>query len=166
MAAVAGRTAAVVNEMIALNQKGFDASGLELVLGWGRFVAPRVIEVAVETGPRWLTAPAIYLNLGTVAAVPAILGLSQARPITHVEALKLEDLPRHLIVLGGGYIGLEMGRAFRRLGAEVTIIEQAVQIVAREDADYGAGTVMSGLTLLLRVGSKPHSPVGKALGVD
>lgn len=138
MAAVAGRTASVVAEMVAFNRKGFDASGLELVIGWGRFVGPRVIEVDTEDGPRRLTAPAIYLNLGTVAAVPPIEGLAAAEAITHVEALKVEELPRHLLVLGGGYIGLEMGQAYRRLGSEVTIIEQSQHIATREDDDVAS----------------------------
>lgn len=135
MAEVAGRTAAVVEEMVGFNQKGFDASGLDLVLGWGRFIAPRVIEVATDAGPRQLTAPAIYLNLGTVASMPPVDGLADANAMTHVEALKLEVLPQKLLVLGGGYIGLELGQAFRRLGAEVAIIEQAPQIASREDLD-------------------------------
>ncbi|WP_428679388.1 dihydrolipoyl dehydrogenase family protein [Reyranella sp.] len=135
MPAVAGRTAGVVAEMVAFNRKGFEASGLELVLGWGRFVAPRVIEVQSGDGPRRLTAPAIYLNLGTVAAVPPVPGLADAEPLTHVEALRVEELPRHLLILGGGYIGLELGQAYRLLGAEVTIIEQAPRVAAREDDD-------------------------------
>jgi pyruvate/2-oxoglutarate dehydrogenase complex dihydrolipoamide dehydrogenase (E3) component len=124
--------------MVALNQKGFDASGLELVRGWGRFVDERVVEVATQDGPRLLTAPAIYLNTGTTADVPPIEGLAAAEPITHVEALALGELPEHLVVLGGGYIGLELGQAFRRLGAEVTIVEQGPRIAAREDADVSA----------------------------
>lgn len=138
MPTVAGRTADVVAEMIAFNRKGFEASGLELVLGWGRFVAPRVIEVLSGGGPRRLTAPAIYLNLGTVAAIPPVPGLVDAKPLTHVEALLLEELPRHLLILGGGYIGLELGQAYRLLGAEVTIVEQAPRIAAREDDDVAA----------------------------
>ncbi|MDO9368448.1 MAG: FAD-dependent oxidoreductase [Sphingopyxis sp.] len=138
MAAVARRTAEVVAEMVDLNQKGFDASGLELVLGWGRFVEPRIIEVDSEDGMRRLTAPAIYLNLGTTAAIPPIPGLIEARPLTHVEALGLDTVPRRLLVLGAGYIGLELGQAYRRLGAEVMIIDQASQIAAREDPEIAA----------------------------
>ena len=138
MARVAERTAGVVASMVALNRRAFDASGLELVLGWGRFVGPRVIEVATEIGPRRLTAPAIYLNLGTTAAIPPVPGLSEAAPMTHVEPLSLDALPAHLLVLGGGYIGLELGHAYRRLGAEVTIIEHAARIAAREDPDIAA----------------------------
>lgn len=138
MGAVARRTAGVVDEMVTFNQHGFDASGLELVLGWGRFVEPRVIEVATATGPRRVSAPAIYLNLGTVAALPPLPGLAEAKPMTHVEALTFDDLPPHLVVLGGGYIGLELGQAFRRLGSTVTIVEQAAQIAGREDEDVAA----------------------------
>jgi probable pyridine nucleotide-disulfide oxidoreductase len=138
MHAVAGRTVSVVSEMVAFNQHGFDASRLELVRGWGRFVEPRVIAVETQTGLRRLTAPSIYLNLGTVAAIPPVPGLAEAMPMTHVEALALDELPRHLVVIGGGYIGLELGQAFRRLGAEVTIVEQAPQIAGREDEDVAA----------------------------
>lgn len=138
MGAVAARTAWVVGEMVDLNLRAFHASGLELVLGWGRFIAPRVIEVDSETGPRRLTAPAIYLNLGTKALVPDIPGLDAALPLTHVEALRLAKLPDKLLVLGGGYIGLELGQAFRELGSEVTIIEAGSQVAAREDEDVSA----------------------------
>jgi pyruvate/2-oxoglutarate dehydrogenase complex dihydrolipoamide dehydrogenase (E3) component len=135
MGVVAARTANVVSEMVALNRKGFDASGLEMVLGWGRFVDARVIEVDTVDGSRRLTAPAIYLNLGTVADVPGIPGLLASNPLTHVEALVQDALPPHLVVLGGGYIGLEMGQAFRRLGSQVTIVERGSRIAAREDED-------------------------------
>jgi len=135
MSAVAARTTHVVRDMVALNRKAFDASGLELILGRGRFVEPRVIEVTTAEGMRRVTAPEIYLNLGTTAHVPAILGLADSQPLTHVEALALEELPEHLVVLGGGYIGLELGQAFRRLGARVTIVERGSGIAKPEDDD-------------------------------
>lgn len=135
MGSVAARTAHVVSEMVALNRKAFDASGLELILGYGRFIAPRIIEVTTAEGLRQVTAPEIYLNLGTTAHVPAIPGLAVSQSLTHVEALALEELPEHLIVLGGGYIGLELGQAFRRLGAQVTIVERGSGIAKQEDDD-------------------------------
>ncbi|QNE31085.1 mercuric reductase [Sphingomonas sp. NBWT7] len=138
MAAVARRTADVVGEMVSMNQRAFESSGLELVQGWGRFVGQRIIEVGTADGPRLLTAPAIYLNTGTTADVPSVKGMAEAHPITHVEALTLGDLPEHLLVLGAGYIGLELGQAYRRLGAAVTIVEQGPQIAAREDADIAS----------------------------
>ena len=139
MAAVAARTADVVSRMVAVNRNAFAASGFELVLGEGRFVAPRVIEASLaDGGTRRLTGERIFLNLGTVAAVPDIPGLHDASPMTHVGALQLDRLPRHLLVLGGGYIGMEMAQAFRRLGSAVTIVERGPQLAAREDPDVAA----------------------------
>ncbi|SPL62410.1 FAD-dependent oxidoreductase [Ochrobactrum soli] len=132
---VKNRTAAVVSEMVATNQAGFDASGLELILGWGRFVAPKTIEVDTANGIRRLLGDRVFINLGTKAAVPNIPGLAAADPITHVEALQLGDLPSKIVVIGGGYIGMELGQAFRRFGSEVTIIDSGSVLAPREDPD-------------------------------
>ena len=135
MRAVAARTAKVVDGMVALNRAAFAQSGFDLLLGWGRFVEPRIIEVATAAGPRRITGDRIYLNLGTKAAIPAIPGLRETGPLTHVEALKLELLPTRLLVIGGGYVGMELAQAFRHLGSEVVVIETGKQLAAREDAD-------------------------------
>ncbi len=135
MGHVAVRTAEVVAGMVAANRAAFAASGFDLLLGWGRFVGPRVIEVATDAGPRRVTGDRIYLDLGTKAAIPAIPGLLEAEPLTHVEALKLDVLPTRLLVIGGGYIGMEMAQAFRHLGSEVVVLETGRQLAAREDAD-------------------------------
>ena len=132
---VKDRTSRVVAEMVAMNQVSFNASGFDLVLGWGRFVAPKTIEVETENGLRTLKGDQVFINLGTVADIPDVPGLANANPITHVDALKLGELPTRLIVIGGGYIGMELGQAFRRLGAEVTIIERGPRLAPREDAD-------------------------------
>ncbi|OHV82608.1 NAD(P)/FAD-dependent oxidoreductase [Rhizobium sp. LCM 4573] len=138
MSIVAARTGNVVAEMVKTNQSGFDASGLELVIGWGRFVAPRTIEVTEVGGSRQLTADRIFLNLGTVADIPEIPGLQEADPLTHVEALRLTGPVRKLLILGGGFIALELGQAFKRLGADVTLIERGPRLLPREDADVAA----------------------------
>ncbi len=138
MARVAGRTAAVVAEMVRFHLQAFLASGLELILGWGRFVEPRVIEIETNGAFRRVTGDRIYLNLGTVAAVPPISGLTEAAPMTHVEALKLDTLPERLLILGGGYIGMEMAQAFRRLGSEIVVLEAAPQLAVREDVDVAS----------------------------
>ncbi len=138
MGRVAARTAEVVAGMVEVNAKAFAASGFELALGWGRFIEPRVIEVAAEGGTRRLTGDRIYLNLGTRAAIPPVPGLREAAPLTHVEALKLDVVPERLLVIGGGYIGMELAQAFRHLGAEVTIIEHGRQLATREDADVAS----------------------------
>ena len=138
MGRVAERTAEVVAGMVEYNRQAFLASGFELVLGWGRFVQPRVIEVAAEGGLRRLTGERIYLDLGTKAAIPSIPGLREAEPLTHVEALTLTVLPSRLLVVGGGYVGMELSQAFRLLGSEVVVIESGRQVAAREDADVAA----------------------------
>ncbi|MET7244186.1 FAD-dependent oxidoreductase [Methylobacterium sp. EM32] len=164
MERVAARTAEVVAGMVAANAKAFAASGFELVIGWGRFVEPRVIEVAGEAGTRRLTGERIYLNLGTRAAIPAVPGLREAGPLTHVEALRLDRLPAHLLVVGGGYIGMEMAQAFRHLGAAVTIIEHGPHLAAREDPDVAAaiGEVFSRDGIALALGADIAQVTGRS----
>jgi pyruvate/2-oxoglutarate dehydrogenase complex dihydrolipoamide dehydrogenase (E3) component len=136
MAGVRKRKRDMVDGLIAIHKARFAAEGLEFILGEGHFVAPRTIEVRpAQGGIRRLEGERIFLNLGTHAAIPGIPGLSGAAPLTHVEALELDRLPAHLIVLGGGYVGLEMAQAFRRFGSQVTVIDQASQLAPREDPD-------------------------------
>ena len=136
MAGVRRRKRAMVEDMIAIHQARFAANGLEFVLGEGRFIAPMTIEVRLaEGGTRWLEGERVFLDLGTHAVVPDIPGLAAAGPLTHVEALELDRLPAHLVVLGGGYVGLELAQAFRRFGSEVTVVERGPQLLAREDPD-------------------------------
>ena len=136
MAGVRQRKRDLVDGMIAIHKARFAADGLEFILGEGRFHAPRTIEVQLrQGGVRHLEGERVFLDLGTRAAVPDIPGLAAAAPLTHVEALELDRLPAHLIVLGGGYVGLEMAQAFRRFGSRVTVVERAPQLAPREDPD-------------------------------
>jgi pyruvate/2-oxoglutarate dehydrogenase complex dihydrolipoamide dehydrogenase (E3) component len=84
---------------------------------------------------RRIEAERVFLDLGTQATVPGIPGLADAAPLTHVEALELDRLPEHRIVLGGGYVGVEFAQAFRRFGSRVTVVEFGRQLMAREDPD-------------------------------
>ncbi|WP_116140213.1 FAD-dependent oxidoreductase [Trinickia diaoshuihuensis] len=139
MIAVGHNVASVVNAMVEMNRQAFDASGLDLVIGTGRFAGPRQIRVHAEDGTEQLfEGENVYINTGTIAVVPDVPGLRDLRPLTHVEALKLTELPSHLIVIGGGYIGLEMAQAFRRLGSKVTLIHDGPRLAMREDEDIGA----------------------------
>jgi len=136
MAGVRQRKREMVNGLIEIHKARFAADRLEFILGEGRFVGPRTIEVRLtQGGARHLEGERVFLDLGTRAAVPDIPGLAAAAPLTHVEALELDRLPAHLIVLGGGYVGLEMAQAFRRFGSRVTVVEQAPQLAPREDPD-------------------------------
>src|SRR5215469_10765193 len=113
-------------------------AGIELIMGEGRFVSPRTIEVALnDGGTRRVVGERVFLDLGSHSAIPSIPGLAAAHPMTHIEALDLDRLPDHLIVIGGGYIGLELAQAVRRFGSAVTVIEQGAQLADREDPDVG-----------------------------
>jgi pyruvate/2-oxoglutarate dehydrogenase complex dihydrolipoamide dehydrogenase (E3) component len=139
MAAVRQRKRDMVNREVELHLQNYKATGAELIMGSGRFVAPKTIEVHLnDGGTRVLAGDQIFLNLGSHAAIPNVPGLEAARPLTHIEALELDYLPPHLIVLGGGYVGLEMAQAYRRFGSRVTIIETGRHIMAREDPDVAA----------------------------
>jgi pyruvate/2-oxoglutarate dehydrogenase complex dihydrolipoamide dehydrogenase (E3) component len=128
----------MVRHEYELHMQNFTATGTELIVGHGRFVAPKTLEVRLDGGTRVLTGDQIFLNLGTQAAMPAIPGLKDAQPLTHIEALELDRVPAHLIVLGGGYVGIEMAQAYRRFGSRVTIIQAEPQILNREDLDVTA----------------------------
>jgi pyruvate/2-oxoglutarate dehydrogenase complex dihydrolipoamide dehydrogenase (E3) component len=136
MAAVLQRKREMVNREIELHLQNYRATSAELIMGSGRFVAPKTIEVHLnDGGTRILAGEKVFLNIGTHAAVPDVPGLKAARPLTHIEALELDYLPSHLIVLGGGYTGLEMAQAYRRFGSRVTVIEPGPRIMGREDPD-------------------------------
>jgi pyruvate/2-oxoglutarate dehydrogenase complex dihydrolipoamide dehydrogenase (E3) component len=136
MAKVVQRKRAMVERLVATHLKNYKESGAELVMGSGRFVAPKTLEVSLnDGGTRTLTGTQVFINVGTHAAIPNVPGLDAARPMTHIEVLELDLLPAHLIVIGGGYSGLELAQAYRRFGAEVTVVEAGPQLMGREDAD-------------------------------
>ena len=136
MAKVRQRKREMVEALVAPHLQNYKASGAELIMGSGRFVAPKTLEVSLnDGGTRTLTGDKVFLDVGTHAAIPAVPGLEAARPLAHIEALELDYVPAHLIVIGGGYSGLEFAQAHRRFGSEVTIIEAGPQLMGREDAD-------------------------------
>jgi pyruvate/2-oxoglutarate dehydrogenase complex dihydrolipoamide dehydrogenase (E3) component len=136
MAAVRDRKRKMVDGLVALHLEKYRQSGAELVMGQGRFVAPKTIEVALNAGgTRTLRGQAIIVDTGSRARMDDTAGLAEARPMTHVEALDLGELPGHLIVLGGGYVGLELAQAFRRFGSRVTVVERNGALIHREDPD-------------------------------
>ncbi|HET6327554.1 MAG TPA: FAD-dependent oxidoreductase [Planctomycetaceae bacterium] len=108
-------------------------------MGEARFTEPKTVEVTLNSGgSRQLRGDRVFLNLGSRASIPKVPGLAEARPLTHVEALNLERLPDHLIVIGGGYVGLEFAQAVRRFGSRVTILQHGKQLLEREDPDVAA----------------------------
>jgi pyruvate/2-oxoglutarate dehydrogenase complex dihydrolipoamide dehydrogenase (E3) component len=136
MAKVRQRKRAMVDAEIAGHLRNYETSGAELIMGAGRFVAPKTLEVRLnDGGTRVLAGDRVFLNVGTHATIPSVPGLAAARPLTNIEALELDYLPPHLIVLGGGYVGLEFAQAYRRFGSRVTVIQYGPQLMAREDPD-------------------------------
>jgi pyruvate/2-oxoglutarate dehydrogenase complex dihydrolipoamide dehydrogenase (E3) component len=125
----------MVRHEVELHTQNFTATGTELIVGHGKFMAPKTLEIRLEGGTRVLTGDQVFLNLGTQPAVPPIEGLRDAQPLTHIEALELDYVPGHLIVLGGGYVGIEMAQAYRRFGGRVTIVQAASRLLDREDFD-------------------------------
>ncbi len=136
MKKVLARKRDMVDGLIAMHLDNYKASGAELIMGTGRFIAPKTIEVSLnDGGTRVLTGDRVALNLGTHATIPDIPGLAAAKPLTNIEALELDRLPDHLVVIGGGYVGLELAQAYRRFGSRVSIIEAGPQLAGREDSD-------------------------------
>jgi pyruvate/2-oxoglutarate dehydrogenase complex dihydrolipoamide dehydrogenase (E3) component len=126
----------MVDGLIAMHLGRYKDSGAELIMGSGRFVAPKTMAVRLnDGGGRVLVGERVFLNVGTHATIPDVPGLADAVPLTHIEALDLGRLPSHLLVLGGGYVGLELGQAYRRFGSRVTIVNRGPRLVSREDPD-------------------------------
>ena len=139
MAAVFRRKAKMVEGLQEVHRNRFKASGAELVFGEARFTEAKTLQVTLNTGgTRLLRGERVFLAVGSRATLPVVNGLADARPLTHVEALDLQRLPEHLVILGGGYVGLEFAQAARRFGSRVTVIEHGGQFLAREDPDVAS----------------------------
>ncbi len=139
MAAVRKRKREMVEGLVAMHLNRYKASGAELVMGEAKFTGSRKLDVRLnDGGARTLTGERIFLNLGTRASIPAVPGLKESEPLTNIEILELDRLPEHLIVLGGGYVGLEFAQAYRRFGSQVTILNRGPEVLANEDPDVRA----------------------------
>ena len=146
MATVRKRKREMVERLIAMHLDRYKASGAELVMGEARFTSFNRIHVRLsDGGSRTLAGERIFLNLGTHASIPAVPGLTESEPLTNIEALELDRLPEHLLVIGAGYVGLEFAQAYRRFGSRVTILQQAPQILVNQDPDV-ADTLVQILT--------------------
>src|SRR5215469_16412767 len=136
MSAVRDRKREMVNGLIAMHEDRYNKTHTELILGEGRFVAPKTIEVNLtKGGTRLLTGTHVVICTGSRATILPIPGLRESKPLTHIEALELDHVPEHLLILGGGYVGLEFAQAFRRFGSRVTIIERSARLLQDEDDD-------------------------------
>ena len=126
MVAVRQRKQAIVEDFRTGGQRRLEAAeNVELIFGEGRFTAPKVVEVTLRAGgTRTLTADAIFINTGGRPARPAIDGLDSVKALDSTSIMELGAVPEHLLVLGGGYVGLEFGQMFRRFGSTVTVVQR------------------------------------------
>jgi pyruvate/2-oxoglutarate dehydrogenase complex dihydrolipoamide dehydrogenase (E3) component len=142
MAAVRQRKRDMVQYLVGVHLERYKATGAELVMGQAKLTAARTLEIQLnDGGTRALVAERLFLNLGTHPTIPSVPGLAESVPLTNIELLEVDRVPEHLIVVGGGYVGLELAQAYRRFGSTVTILEEATQILPDQDPDVAAEIV-------------------------
>ena len=172
MAQVRRRKQAIVDDFRTAGQKSLEtAANVELIFGEGRFTAPKVVEVTLKAGgARTLTADAIFINTGCRPARPAIAGLDSVEALDSTSIMELSALPDHLLILGGGYIGLEFGQMFRRFGSAVTVVEHGKQLLAREDSDVAEEVQKvlqeDGIEVLLETEAAGVYAAGRGVGLQ
>ncbi len=138
MKAVVARREAIV----ARSRNGIEASlrddpGITVFTGTAEFESPKTVRVGDDT----LGADQVFLNVGARASVPNLPGIHDVPYLTNSSLLRLDYVPRHLVIVGGSYIGIEFGQMYRRFGAEVTIIERADRLISHEDTDVSAAVL-------------------------
>jgi len=137
MAKVRERKRAIVNSFRGGSEKRItETKGVDLLMGEATFTAAKAVEVRLLTGETLqLTADKIFINTGARPSAPSVPGLLDVPVLNSTTIMELDTVPRHLIVLGGGYIGLEFGQMFRRFGSDVTVVNRGGQLLGREDPD-------------------------------
>ena len=137
MTEVRQRKQSIVDSFRSGGQRAIeDTKNLDLLFGEASFTGPLSIAVKMNDGDaRHLTAKKIFINMGCRPADPRVDGLDQITVLDSTSIMELDELPEHLLVMGGGYVGLEFGQMFRRFGSRVTIVQRASQLLGREDQD-------------------------------
>src|SRR5215475_8787066 len=137
MVEVRHRKQSIVDSFRSGGQRAIEnTENLDLLFGEASFTGPRSIAVKMNDGePRRLSANKIFINTGCRPATPRVDGIDQISALDSTSIMELDELPEHLLVLGGGYVGLEFGQMFRRFGSRVTIVQRAPQLLGREDQD-------------------------------
>ena len=155
MTKVRQRKRKVVESFRGGGERRLEKAGVDLIPGEASFVAPKELEVRLgEGGPLHLAADNVFINVGARPANPPVEGLDDVPTLNSTTVMELDEVPEHLLVLGGGYVGLEFAQMFRRFGSEVTIVQRGPQLLAREDPDVAEAmaTVLreDGVEVLLR----------------
>jgi len=162
MSGVRERKRKMVRGLNEMYMENYRQTGAEFILGAGRFVAPRTVEAVLPDGATsQLRATNVIVSTGTRATLEAIPGLAEAQPLTHIEALELDQVPEHLLVIGAGYIGVELSQAMRRFGSKVTLIDRNGRLMSKEDPDVcealGSLLAEEGVDILLNARIKQVS---------
>jgi pyruvate/2-oxoglutarate dehydrogenase complex dihydrolipoamide dehydrogenase (E3) component len=172
LAQVRRRKQAIVDDFRTSGQRRLEkADNVDLIFGQGRFTAPKVVEVTLTAGgTRTLTADTIFINTGGRPARPTIAGLDSARALDSTSILELDTVPEHLLVLGGGYVGLEFGQMFRRFGSAVTVVQHGKQLLNREDPDVAEEVRKvlqeDGIEILLETEAAGAQAVARGIGLQ
>src|SRR5437773_7637783 len=137
LARVRRRKQAIVESFRSSGQSKLEKTpNVTLLFGEARFTGPKAVEVTLtDGGTRWLTADKVFINAGARPAVPALPGLDEVPALDSTSVMELDGVPGHLLVLGGGYIGLEFAQMYRRFGSAVTVVQRAKQLLPNEDVD-------------------------------
>lgn len=146
-------------------------ANLDLIFGSASFTGPKEIAVLGKDGStRSLTTDKIIINAGTRAAIPKLPGIDTVSYLDNASIMELDAVPEHLLILGGGYIGLEFSQAFRRFGSRVTIVQSGKQLLAREDADVADEVVKilreDGIEVLLSAKAERVSSANGRIRLD
>jgi pyruvate/2-oxoglutarate dehydrogenase complex dihydrolipoamide dehydrogenase (E3) component len=174
MTRVRERKRAIVNSFRNGSQTRIEkAANLELIFGEAEFTGPKTIRVRKKDGAELsLSADKYFINAGCRPAIPKIDGLGSVPYLNSTSIMELDSVPGHLLVLGGGYIGLEFGQMFRRFGSRVTVVQSGAQLLSGEDADVAESVLRilreDGLDVLLnsRAARAAKSPTGVELTVQ
>jgi pyruvate/2-oxoglutarate dehydrogenase complex dihydrolipoamide dehydrogenase (E3) component len=172
MAQIYRRKQAIVDEFRAGVQHRLEvAQNVELIFGEARFTGPKVVEVTFTGGgTRTLAADSIFINTGARPARPRITGLDSVRALDSTSIMELQVIPEHLLVLGGGYVGLEFGQMFHRFGSAVTVVQHGKQLLGREDPDVAAEVYKlletDGLEILLETEAVGVHVSASGVGLD
>jgi pyruvate/2-oxoglutarate dehydrogenase complex dihydrolipoamide dehydrogenase (E3) component len=136
MVAVRQRKRDIVKSFRSGGERRLQGAGVELIMSEARFIGPKELEVNLNGGETVrLSAENIFINVGARPANPPIEGLDSIPALNSTTIMELDEVPEHLLVLGGSYVGLEFAQMFRRFGSEVTVVQRGTQLMSREDAD-------------------------------
>ena len=130
----------MVDGLVEMHFDKFKESGAELIQGSAQFIGPKTVEIALaDGGTQVVRGEKVVIGTGSRATIPDVPGMAESKPLTHIEALELDHVPEHLIVIGGGFVGLELAQAMRRFGGRVTVVDRDPRLVNREDNDVSEG---------------------------